>query len=101
MGSRVPLWRLTFPQSLWLSVVADGIFAFFLLALSFSPALTTSLVSFLQVGQYLRGDGDAGREREEAEVCIPLSNQEAAFVTAHLPRRRVVIQTSVLTSIIP
>lgn len=44
---------LTFPQSLWLSVVAEGIFAFFLLALSFSPALTTSLVSFLQVGQYL------------------------------------------------
>lgn len=45
--------HLTFPQSLWLSVVAEGIFAFFLLALSFSPALTTSLVSFLQVGQYL------------------------------------------------
>lgn len=44
---------LTFPQSLWLSVVAEGILAFFLLALSFSPAFTTSLVSFLQVGQYL------------------------------------------------
>lgn len=50
--------RVTFPQSLWLSVVADGIFAFFLLALSFSPALTTSLVSFLQVGQYLGGNHD-------------------------------------------
>ncbi len=48
----VPL-GLTFPQSLWLSVVAEGILAFFLLALSFSPAFTTSLVSFLQVGQYL------------------------------------------------
>lgn len=61
-GSRVPLWCLTLPQSLWLSVVADGIFAFFLLALSFSPALTTSLVSFLQVGQYLRGNGEANGE---------------------------------------
>lgn len=59
-GSGAPPPCLTFPQSLWLSVVADGIFAFFLLALSFSPALTTSLVSFLQVGQYLRGNGDAG-----------------------------------------
>lgn len=49
----VYLLGLTFPQSLWLSVVAEGILAFFLLALSFSPALTTSLVSFLQVGQYL------------------------------------------------
>lgn len=47
------LLGLTFPQSLWLSVVAEGIFAFFLLAFNFSPALTTSLVSFLQVGQYL------------------------------------------------
>lgn len=61
-GSRAPPPRLTLPQSLWLSVVADGIFAFFLLALSFSPALTTSLVSFLQVGQYLRENGDANGE---------------------------------------
>lgn len=90
-GSGAPPPCLTFPQSLWLSVVADGIFAFFLLALSFSPALTTSLVSFLQVGQYLRGNGDAngeggGGERKEVKVCIPLSNQEAASVYSHLPR---------------
>lgn len=40
-------------------------------------------------------------ERKEVKVCIPLSNQEAAFVNSHLPRRRVIIQTSILTSIIP
>ena len=31
----------------------DGALAFFLLSLSFSPALTISLPSFLQPGQYL------------------------------------------------
>lgn len=58
----------TFPQSLWLSVVAEGILAFFLLALSFSPALTTSLVSFLQVGQYL-----AKRKKEREKKSISCS----------------------------
>ena len=43
----------TLPQSLRLSVLADGILAFFLLILSLSPAFTTSLESVLQEGQYL------------------------------------------------
>lgn len=72
-GSSPPPRCLTFPQSLWLSVVADGIFAFFLLALSFSPALTTSLVSFLQVGQYLRGDCEANGKGWREERCVSLS----------------------------
>ena len=47
---------LTFPQSLVQSLLMlDIILDFFLLIFSFSPAVTTALVSFLQSGQNLKG----------------------------------------------
>lgn len=44
---------LTLPQSRPLLLLADAIFAFFLLTLSFSPILTIAVSSFLHSGQYL------------------------------------------------
>ena len=47
---------LTFPQSLVQSLLMlDIILDFFLLIFSFSPAVITALVSFLQSGQNLKG----------------------------------------------
>lgn len=83
---RLYLWvpsGLTLPQSLWLSVVAEGILAFFLLALSFSPAFTTSLVSFLQVGQYLAEREEMVSADVNRGVCCVTLRSAAVKVSGH------------------